>query len=567
MINKVKLDIKNYLNTEFLNQFNTDINFVVEEPKRKDQGDLSIPSFLVAKALGLKLPEVVEKIKEALLNAPFSNIIESVNIMGGFVNISLSRVGLSKNIVDQLLAEEEIGKNDIFKGEVVCLDYSAPNIAKSFSIGHLRSTILGHAIANIFEKCSAKTVRINHLGDYGTQFGKLIYAYLNFSSEDKVKADPINELVRVYVLFHELAENDPTMDDKAREIFKELENGNPKYVEIWKWFREESLKEFMKMYDMLNVHFDSYNGESFYVDKMGPVVDELNEKELLVLDDGARIVKLDNDMPPAIIQKNDGSTLYFTRELAAVFYRKNTYNFTRCLYVVGNEQKLHFEQMRQVIDKMGHDFKDQIAHVNFGLVLQGGKKMSTRKGRAVKLIDVLNEAIQMSLNYINEKNSTLENKEEVAKKIGVSAVIFNDLKNYRANDFEFDLESMLKYEGQTGPYLQYTSVRINSILKESEIDYANIDYSLYAQDHYFDILKEISSYKSVLAKAAQEYAPSVLAKYLLNLAALFNTFYAKEKINVENELEKNTKKVLLYLVREVLNDGMKLLGMSIVEKM
>jgi len=460
------------------------------------------------------------------------------------------------------------GAWDFGKGQVVCIDYSSPNIAKPFSIGHLRSTIIGHSLGNLLEKCGYKVVRINHLGDFGTQFGKIIYAYLNFGSEELVKENPIEELVKLYVEFHELAKEHPEMEDAAREIFKELELNNPKYVKLWQWFRDESLKDYMQIYKLLNVDFDTYDGEAFYNDKMQPVIDELKAKGLLKLDEGAMIVDLGKDIPPALIQKSDGSTLYITRDLAALFYRKNTYHFDKALYVVGNEQKLHFEQLRQVIDKMGYPYKEEIVHINFGLVLQDGKKMSTRKGKIVKLGDVLNEAILLSKQYIEDKNPDLENKDEIARKIGVSAIVFNDLKNYRVNDFEFNLEDMVNFFGQTGPYLQYTSVRINSILSEEDFVFDKVVSSEWFDvDYVFDIVKEISLYQGIIRKSVEEYSPSVLAKYLLNLASLFNSFYGKEKILVADTLEKNTKLHLLTMVKNVLNDGMLLLGMQLIDRM
>jgi arginyl-tRNA synthetase len=420
----------------------------------------------------------------------------------------------------------------------------------------------------LLEKCGYKVVRINHLGDFGTQFGKIIYAYQHFGDEEKIKKDPINELVKLYVEFHELAKTNPSMDDEARRIFKELEQGNEEYTSLWNWFRKVSLEDYMQVYQLLKVTFDSYNGEAFYNDKMQPVIDELKAKNLLKEDDGAMIVDLGENMPPALIQKTDGSTLYITRDLAALFYRKNTYHFDKCLYVVGNEQKLHFEQIKAVLKKMGYDYDEAIEHINFGLVLQDGKKMSTRKGKVVKLVDVLNEAIKLSQAYIDEKSPLLEGKDLIAEKIGVSAIIFNDLKNYRANDFEFNLEDMVRFEGQTGPYLQYTSVRITSILNSEDFVFdGKIDYSILSRETEFEIVKAISQYQMTVEKAALESSPSILAKYLLNLASLFNSYYGKEKINVENQLEKNTKKHLLAMVRTILNDGMTLLGMQIIEKM
>ena len=374
-------------------------------------------------------------------------------------------------------------------------------------------------------------------------------------------------MVKLYVEFNERAKTDPSIEDEARRIFKELELGEEKYVKLWSYIREESLKDYMKVYKLLDVSFDSYDGEAFYNDKMQPIVDELKAKNLLKKDQGAMIVDLGEDIPPALIQKTDGSTLYITRDLAALFYRKNTYHFDEVLYVVGNEQKLHFTQLQKVVDLMGYDFAKDIHHINFGLVLQDGKKMSTRKGKIVKLEDVLQEASRLSLAYINEKNPELKDKETIALKIGVSAVIFNDLKNYRTNDFEFNLEEMVNFVGQTGPYLQYTSVRIKSILDAAEITDTPMDYTLFDNDHYFEIVKNISLYEDIIVKAKEDYAPSVLAKYLLNLASLFNTYYAKEKVMVDDPVERNTKLRLLNMTREVINDGMRLLGMQVILKM
>ncbi|MCK5732105.1 MAG: arginine--tRNA ligase, partial [Tenericutes bacterium] len=468
---------------------------------------------------------------------------------------------------DYDLNSDNYGSSKIGLNKTVCIDYSSPNIAKPFSIGHLRSTIIEHSIGNIMEKCGYKVVRINHLGDFGTQFGKTIYAYLNWGDEAKVKENPVAELVKLYVEFNDRAKVDKSIEEEARKIFAELEKGNPMYVELWEFIREESLKEYMKVYELLGVKFDSYNGEAFYNDKMEAVVDELKEKSLLKKDQGAMIVDLGEQIPPALIQKSDGSTLYITRDLAALFYRKNTYNFSEALYVVGNEQKLHFNQLQQVVGLMGYDYSSDIHHINFGLVLQDGKKMSTRKGKIVKLEDVLKEASKLSLKYINEKNPKLKNKEITAERIGISAVIFNDLKNYRTNDFEFNLEEMVNFVGQTGPYLQYTSVRIKSILDSIKESTSEIDYSLFAKDHVFEILKNISQYEDIIIKSREEYSPSVLAKYLLSLASLFNSFYAKEKVLVDDLVERYTKLYLLRMVKNILDDGMGLLGMRVIQKM
>lgn len=566
MIDKIKNIIRQELEVNLSSHYGESINVVVEEPKSSNLGDISIPVFSIVKTVRKPLNEVTDTVVEKIKELEVNNLLKDINKVGGFINLTLNRLAFSKKVIDNYfvngLSVEQVGKE-----KTIVIDYSSPNIAKPFSVGHLRSTIIGHSIGNILEKLGYQVVRINHLGDFGTQFGKIIYAYLNFGDKQKVEENPIEELVKLYVEFHELAKENPILEDKAREIFKELEQGNPEYQKLWEHFREVSFAEYMKVYEMLNVHFDSYNGEAFYNDKMQAVVDELKVKGLLKKDEGAMIVDLGNDMPPALIQKSDGSTLYITRDLAALFYRKNTYHFDEVLYVVGNEQKLHFEQLKAVVRKMGYGFYQDIHHINFGLVLQDGKKMSTRKGKIVKLEDVLVEASNLSLDYINEKNPDLANKEEIARKIGVSAIIFNDLKNYRTNDVEFDLQEMVNFVGQTGPYLQYTSVRISSVLEENNFSNSELMYDLLVQDHSFDLIKTIAQYEEILNKAKEEYSPSVLAKYLLNLASYFNSFYAKEKIMVDDLKERNTKLCLISIIRNILDEGMNLLGMQVIRKM
>ena len=567
MLNIMKLRIKKELEEILFEQFNQELIVVIEEPKKAELGDLSIPVFSVVKALRRPLPQIIETVENALKKVSDFENFSKIDSVSGFVNISLNKVKYSRLVIEDFNKTENYGSSFVGKDKTVCIDYSSPNIAKPFSIGHLRSTIIGNSIGNIMEKCGYKVVRINHLGDFGTQFGKNIYAYLYWGDKDKIAKNPVGELVKLYVEFNELAKTDPSLDEEARRIFRELEQGNDEYHKIWSYIREESLKEYMKVYKLLNVSFDSYNGEAFYNDKMQAIVDELKEKGLLIKDQGAMIVDLGDKTPPALIQKSDGSTLYMTRDLAALFYRKNTYDFDEALYCVGNEQKLHFNQLQRVVEKMGYKYHKDIHHINFGLILQDGKKMSTRKGKIVKLENVLREACNLSLEYINEKNPNLENKKIIAEKIGVGAVIFNDLKNFRSNDFEFNLEEMVNFVGQTGPYLQYTSVRINSILNSVNEVTEEINYDLFKEDHFFDILKNVSFYQDIVEKARIEYSPSVVAKYLLTLASLFNSFYAKEKVIVNDIVERNTKIQLLKMVKNILNDGMRLLGMQVIEKM
>lgn len=537
---------------------NTDLNVVVEEPKRGN-ADLAVPLFALVKQLNKKMPELVEEISAIVLKA---ELIESATFLNGFLNMSIDKVKFSKLVLDQVFEEQsDYGKDNIFK--TVCIDYSAPNIAKSFSIGHLRSTMIGNALKNIYTKLGYKVVGINHLGDWGTQFGKMIVAYKLWGNRALIESNPITELQKLYVKFHEEVEANPSLEDDARKVFKQLEDGDQDTLALWQYFRDESLKEFMSMYDLLGVSFDTYDGESFYNDKMEPIADKLDELGLLVEDDGAMIVRLEN-LPPALIKRRDGATLYITRDLAALFYRYNTYHFDKVLYVVGNEQKLHFEQLAAVTKLMGHQF--DIEHVNFGLVLQDGKKMSTRGGRVVKLYDVIKEAINQAELAITAKNPNLTDKEKVAKAVGIGAVIFNDLKNDRNLEIEFNLEQMLAFEGQTGPYLQYSSVRIASILKQQTLKPLT-DFNIFNEPLYFELIKQIASFNQTLKKAVEVNGPHVLSRYLLQLSQTFNQFYGQHKIITEDEAVKNANLHLIQAIRTILNEGLRLLGMTALDEM
>lgn len=566
MIQELKGKIKEFIESYVRTTYDKTVTAVVEQPKNMELGDIAVPVFSVMKTIGKPLPVVVNEIKEILLKN-FSSIKE-INPTGGFLNIRVEKEEICSNILKEVVFSlDNYGNSNVGNGKTVVIDYSSPNIAKSFSIGHLRSTMIGNSLKLINRKCGYDVVGINYLGDWGTQFGKMIVAYKKWGNLEQIKADPINELTKLYVLFHEQAKEHKELEDEAREAFKRLEDCEQEYVDLWKWIREESLKESQQIYDLLHVSFDSYNGEAYYNDKMEPVVDELIEKGLLVDDQGAKIVRLGEDIPPALIKRRDGGSLYITRDLAAIFDRKNTYNFSKILYVVGNEQKLHFEQLKRVINQMGYDFGDQIHHINFGLVLKDGKKMSTRGGGVVKLYDVLDIAMKLSYEQIIEKNPNIENPEEIARKVGCGAVVFNDLKNHRTLDYDFDMEKMLKFEGQTGPYLQYTSVRIASILRGAEYDANNIDSSLFASDIYFELARSIGEFKNIIIRASEENAPSVIAKYLLGLAQIFNKFYANVKINVNDEKIKNTNFMIAHATRIVINEGLRLLGIEYVEQM
>ncbi len=566
MIDTIKREIKNNLELFYKNKYDASIQIVVEEPKKKELGDISIPMFSVVKALRKPMPEIVNEALEALktFDLPISNL----GAVGAFINLFVDKSKISKTIIKNAIEEDSnYGNSELGLNKNVTLDYSSPNIAKSFSIGHLRSTMIGNSLKLIYEKCGYNTFSINYLGDWGTQFGKMIVAYKLWGDLDKIKADPINELTALYVKFHKEAANKPELEDEAREAFRKMELKDQEYLDLWKWIREESLKESQQIYDLLGITFDSYNGEAFYNDKMDPVVDELEAKGLLVEDKGAKIVNLGDDMPPALIKRSDGGSLYITRDLAAVFYRKKEYKFDKILYVVGNEQKLHFEQLKRLITKMGYDFADEVNHVNFGLYLTNGKKASTREGNVVKLYDVLMTAINLAKKQIEEKNPDLANKDEIAKNVGIAAIVFADLKNFRGLDIEFNIDDAVKFEGQTGPYLQYTGVRIASILRGKEFDYNNIDTALFEKPHYFELVKLVSDFRATIERAANELAPSVIAKYLLSLASSFNKFYSLEKINVEDEVIRNTNFALAKAVRVVLNEGLRLLGIKYLEEM
>lgn len=567
MIEEIKQQIKECLEKYYKETYNVDANIIVEEPKNPAMGDIALPMFTMIKTLKKPVPEITKEASDVISKS--FDVIENINPTGPFINIVLNKVLISDHIIkDVFEKKEEYGTSTIGCGQTVVLDYSSPNIAKSFSVGHLRSTMIGNSLKLILNRCGYKTVSINYLGDWGTQFGKMIVAIEKWGNLDEIKKDPINQLGKLYVKINNEEKDHPELAEESREAFRKIELGEKKYVDMWKWIREESLKESEQIYKLLNVSFDSYNGEAFYNDKMDTVVKELEDKGLLIEDQGAKIVELGDSIPPALIKRSDGGTLYITRDLAAVFWRKKEYNFDKALYVVGGEQKLHFTQLKGVLAKMGYeDLADSITHVNFGLVLKDGKKMSTRKGNVVKLYDILEQAIEASYKQIEEKNPDLENKDEIARKVGVAAVVFNDLKNFRGLDYEFDINQMVRFDGLTGPYLQYTSVRINSILETNNFDVNNMDTSLFIKSHYFELVRQIASFKQTIEKAANEYSPNIIAKYLLAIAQSFNKFYALEKINVSDEKVRNTNFALAYAVRTIINEGLALLGIESVEKM
>lgn len=537
-----------------------EIERLIEFPNNPDHGDLAFPVFTLAKAFRKAPAQIAQELIGAMGEHPFVE----VKAVGPYINVKLQRSQFGQAVVSEILAaEDQYGSSDLGQNQVITIDFSSPNIAKPMSMGHLRSTVIGNAIANIAVKTNYQTVRINHLGDWGTQFGKLIVAYQEWGNEAEVEAQPIQELVKLYVEFHEKAETDPSLEDKGRAAFKALEEGDPEMLRLWKWFKEESLKEFQTVYDKLNIQFDSYNGEAFYNDKMDGVVAELEAKQLLKLDQGAMIVDLEDfDLPPALIKKSDGASLYVTRDLAAAFYRRQSYQFVKAVYVVGNEQKVHFKQLRAVLSKMGYDWSEDMVHVAFGLITLDGKKLSTRKGKIVLLDEVLDEAVAIALDQIENKNPDLANKEEVAQAVGIGAVIFHDLKTDRMNNFDFKLEEIVQFEGETGPYVQYTYARSMSILRKAALSLADsLDNFTLQDDQSWEIIKKLNDYPNVIQQAMERFEPSLVAKYAIQLAQLFNKYYAHVRILEEND-ELEMRLAIIQALTIVLKDALKLLGLE-----
>lgn len=537
----------------------------LEAPKSSDLGDIAFPTFSLAKLLHQAPQKIATDIVSKIDQTKFEKIVAT----GPYVNFFLDKNETTRTVLSTILKEEsDFGKNTDGDGHNVTIDMSSPNIAKPMSMGHLRSTVIGNALANITQKNGYVPVKINHLGDWGTQFGKLIYAYKTWGSEDEVKADPIATLLRYYVEFHEKASIDETLNDEGRAWFKKLEDGDLEAHELWQWFREESLKEFTTIYERLNIEFDSFNGEAFYNDKMDKVIDILKEKELLVTSQGAQIVDLSDINPnltPAMIKRSDGATLYMTRDLAAAIYRKETYDFSKSLYVVGGEQREHFVQMKSVLSLMGFDWATDVEHISFGLITFNGKKMSTRKGDVVLLKDVLDDAHDLALKQIQEKNPALGNKDVVAEQVGAGAVVFHDLMNDRTNNFDFNLEEVVRFEGDTGPYVQYTNARAKSILRKSNHDVIGNDLVLDDNDTW-DIITTLNAFPSTVQRAWQQREASIIAKYSLNLARAFNKYYANSKI-LTDDAHLNARLGLVKSVTIVLTESLRLLGVQSPEEM
>ncbi|MDO4680035.1 MAG: arginine--tRNA ligase [Aerococcus sp.] len=539
---------------------------IVEAPNKDENGDWAFPAFKLAKTWKKNPVEIAKEITEQV---PEHDAIDSVKAVGPYVNFFLNRIENTNAILHGVLeAGETYGSKDLGHGRNITLDMSSPNIAKPMSMGHLRSTVIGNSLAKIIAKLGYNPVRINHLGDWGTQFGKLIVAYRKWGDPEKVRGEnAINELVKLYVKFHVEAEKEPELDDEARATFKALEDGDEEVTALWKLFREESLNEFNSIYKRLNVEFDHYTGESFYEDKMQEVIDDLKGDGLLHENEGAQIVDLDDyNLPPALIQKSDGATLYITRDLATAYYRKRTFDFAQSLYIVGSEQAVHFQQLKAVLAKLGKEWQEDMHHIQFGLITVNGKKLSTRAGKIILLKDVLDEAQRLAQEQIDTKNPDLPNKEQVAQEVGVGAVIFHDLKSERLNNFDFSLEEVVRFEGETGPYVQYTNARAQSLLEKAGVD-IDLD-AIHALDDDFSwrIVKLLNEYPTYVERAFTTYEPSVIAKYTITLAQAFNKFYGNTRI-LDKDDQLNARLALVKATTIVLKDGLSLLGVAAPDKM
>lgn len=545
-----------------------DIYNVVEIPADLSKGDFAFPCFKLAKVLKKSPVVIANEISQKIVKPDCIDKIEVVNAYINFyTNKAIFVAEVLKNVFQQ---KENYGKSNFGKGRNIVIDYSSPNVAKPFHIGHLRSTVIGNALYNIFNCIGYKSVGINHLGDWGTQFGKLIVAYKNWGDKDAVEKDDIKELSRIYVKFHEEAEKNPALDDEARGWLVKMQEGDKEALELWKWFVDISMKEFNRIYDRLDIKFDSYKGESFYNDKMAAVVDEIKDKNLLVESEGAKIVDLSEyNMPPCLILRSDGGTLYPTRDISAAIYRKNTYDFEKCIYITALDQNLHFAQWFKVVELMGYDWSKDLVHVPFGLVSLGDGKLSTRKGHVVLMEDILNSAVEKTLNIIDEKNPDLKNKQVVAEQVGIGAVIFNDLYNSRIKNVVFDLQKMLNFDGETGPYVQYTHARACSILRKadvSEIDF-DIDFSLLNDDASVDVCRVLGEYPDKLIDAAEKYEPYIVTRHLVALCQAFNKFYHDNSILGSDGDVKKARIALTYAVKTVIAAGLSVLGIKAPEEM
>ena len=544
-----------------------EITALIEVPPNKEMGDFAFPCFKLAKVFRKAPNMIAEEISSKIVA---QGVISKVTPLGGYINFFVNKSQLAETVIkDVLTKKEKYGQSDLGKDKTIVIDFSSPNIAKPFHIGHIRTTVIGNALYKIYSSQGYNTVRINHLGDYGTQFGKLIVAFKLWGNKEAVEANPIPELLKLYIQFHDEAEKHPEMEDEARAWFTKLENGDKEAKELWQWFRDESLKEFARVYDLLDIEFDSYNGESFYSDKMDRVIDTIKDKGLLQESQGTNIVDLEKyNMPPALITKNDGSTLYMTRDLAAALYRKENYDFEKCIYVVGSQQSLHFNQLFKVLELVGFEWAKDMEHVQFGMVALEEGTMSTRKGRVVFLEDVLRQAIEKTKETMLAKNPNALNVDEIAKQVGVGAVVFQELSNSRIKDYTFSWSRTLSFEGETGPYVQYTHARCCAVLRKAKEEVTtDINYELLNDVDSAEVLKVIASFNKTILNAMRKNEPHIITRFVLDLAQAFNKFYHDNSILVEDVELRKARLALVASTRQALENGLNLLGMQAPERM
>ena len=534
----------------------------IEIPPDTNMGDFAFPCFRLAKQLKQAPPAIAENIR-GQINLP--EFLERVEVSGAYLNFFVNRAYYANVVLAEISRKaERFGSSDIGGGGCVVIDYSAPNVAKPFHIGHLRSTVIGHALYNIHNFLGYRSFSINYLGDWGTQFGKIITAYEHWGCEEEINKVGMPALLKLYVKFHDEAEKDPKFDEEARGWFVKMEQGDEYALKLWKWIFDISMEEYEKIYKRLDITFDSYNGESFYNDKMMPVVEEMKAKNVLIEDDGAMIVDLEEyKMPPCLILRRDGGTLYPIRDIASVLYRKKEYNFVKALYVTGHEQILHFAQWFKVVELMGYEWvKDQVVHVPFGFINFAGGKLSTRKGHVILMETFMNDAVAKIRQVIEDKNPGLANKEQVAEQVGIGAIIFNDLYNNRIKDIEFSWERMLNFEGETGPYVQYTHARCNSVLNKADIDFSDADTTKLINDDEFELIRALYAFPEKIIDAANKYEPFIVSRHIMQVAQAFNKFYHSNNILRAEDDVKKARLLLTKCTKDVISAGLGLLGIK-----
>ncbi|MDK2918062.1 MAG: arginyl-tRNA synthetase [Candidatus Petromonas sp.] len=562
-----KNEIAKLLSTKIEQLDHEEVLDMIEIPPKSEMGDFAFPCFKLAKVFRKAPNLIAQDIVEAIGK---TELFEKLEVVGAYINFTVNKEVFAKSVIEEINKKgDKFGSSNIGEGKNVIVEFSSPNIAKPFHIGHIRTTVIGSSINNIYKFLGYNTIAINHLGDYGTQFGKLIVAFRSWGDREVVESNPIPELLKLYIKFHEEAEKDPKLDDEARMWFKKLEDGDEEATELWQWIRDVSLKEFNRVYDMLGIKFDSFAGESFYSDKMPRVLELMREKGILKKSQGAEIVDLEPyGMPPALITKKDGSTLYITRDIAAAIYRKEHYDFYKNIYVVGSQQNLHFKQWIKIIDLMGFDWAYDCVHVPFGMVSLEEGTMSTRKGRVVFLEDVLNKAVEKTKEIISEKSPDLEDKDKVAKEVGIGAVVFQELSNNRIKDYVFSWDRTLDFQGESGPYVQYTHARASSLLRKTKLNYnEDVDYKLLKEKEEMDLIRILNRFPETVIDAARKNEPSIITRYTIDLAQAFNKFYHDYPILVDDEKLQKSRLALVAAVKQTIKNGLALIGVAAPERM